>query len=297
MGNIIVPVDSRLYSTLKIGSNAFPFMYFQDDLSNFAQGFVNWHKQEEIEISYILEGSVKVCLLKEEHLLHAGDGFVIFPGALHSIQPVAGRPGRYSTLIFHPRLLTGYSGSFFDQTWYSPVLLRAGSYHALRDLTEDGDIRRLLLRLFALAGDSPKDAALDIQRSLQDVWILIAAHICSAEQNTSACAEDRRILDMIDYLRCHYAEKFSLAQMAEYIHISRGECCRYFKKMMGMTLTEYLIDYRLSKAAELLTDTQAGVAEIALQTGFCSPSSFSAEFRKKTGLTPTRYRLSAAKLA
>lgn len=293
MGNIIIPVDERMYSTLKITSSAFPFFLSHDDLSCFAQGFVNWHRQTEIEISYILEGSARVCLLKEEHLLRAGDSFIVLPHALHSIQPVPGEPCRYFTLIFSPSLLTGFPGSFFEQAWYTPFVTTVKGYHRLSGTPVSGAIHDHLFWIYAHDQDAEQETCLSIQRRLQDIWLLLVRHVFSAAPSAAPEDEDSRILQMIDDLRAHYSEKFSLTAMAERLHVSRGECCRYFKRMMGMTLTDYLNDYRLSKAAERLVLTQTSMSEIALATGFCSASHFSAEFRKKTGCTPSEYRAAA----
>ncbi|MCM1212740.1 MAG: AraC family transcriptional regulator [Blautia sp.] len=71
--------------------------------------------------------------------------------------------------------------------------------------------------------------------------------------------------------------------------MSRNECCRYFKHMMNMTITEYLLEYRLSKAAALLESSDLSITEIAGQTGFCDVSYFIKMFRRKTGSTPKAY--------
>ena len=65
------------------------------------------------------------------------------------------------------------------------------------------------------------------------------------------------------------------------------------QQRMGMTITEFLLDYRLSKAAQRLTLTRMSITSIAHAVGFHSASKFSEEFRKKTGQTPSAYRKSA----
>jgi len=94
---------------------------------------------------------------------------------------------------------------------------------------------------------------------------------------------------MINYLHEHYQEKFSLTGLAEHMSTSRNECCRYFKKIMNMTITEYLLEYRLSKAAELLSSNY-NITEIAERTGFCDTSYFIKLFKQKTGMTPKAYQ-------
>lgn len=287
MGNLVIPVDNNLYSTLKIGSEAFPFELFHDDLDNFSTGFVNWHKQKQIEISYVLEGSIKVCLLKEEHIITAGNAFIIFPEKLHSIQPVEKECGKYFTIIFDPCLITGYSGSYLEQTYYSPVLSSGKSYYFLPNLPR---FQNIFSDLFWICETDVMENQLSVQRKLQDVWISLFNSVFQSGNDSDNCTQDTKILQMIEYLRQNYADKFSLSAMADALHVSRGECCRFFKKMMGMTISDYLLEYRLTKATELLENTTVSITEIAHTVGFNSVSNFSALFKEKTGYTPRGYR-------
>lgn len=288
MGNIIIPVDDKLYATLSMQDESFPLVLSHDDLSNFAHGFVNWHRQTTLEISVILEGSVRVCLLRGEHRLRAGESFLVLPNTLHAVQPVANEAGRYVTLIFEPRLLTGFPGSFFDNAWYAPLVPACGGFVRLSGLPGWDAIRAHVAFACERAGHADAGAQLAVQRALQDAWRHIAPALAGLQD--AARREDRRIVEMTQYLRAHYAEKFSLDAMAAHLHVSRGECCRYFKRMMGMTITDYLLDYRLSHAAQQLAQTSLPVTQIAHASGFNSPSSFAQFFRKKTGLTPSAYR-------
>ncbi|MFQ7549686.1 MAG: hypothetical protein ACLRMZ_04495 [Blautia marasmi] len=59
MAEKCIPVDKELCSTLSFGTYSFPAEIFYDDLDEYANNFVNWHKQREVEISQILEGRLR----------------------------------------------------------------------------------------------------------------------------------------------------------------------------------------------------------------------------------------------
>lgn len=289
MGNIVIPVDDELYSTLTIGTESFPAETFSDDLQHFSQGFVNWHKQKEIEISYVIEGSVKVCVLEEECEISAGDAFIIFPDRLHSIQAGTKEGAKYATMIFHPCLLNGFAGSFFEQRYYTPVIQSERAYYGISKRVDTQDIFEDMGWIFANFAQGDQ---LAVQRRLQDIWIALSQHTFETEVCAEKRPQDIRILRMIEYLRENYDEKFSLSDMADAQNVSRGECCRFFKKMMGMTISDYLLEYRIAKSMELLASGNASITDIAHGVGFNSASNFAALFKQKTGETPSQYRKS-----
>jgi AraC family transcriptional regulator, regulatory protein of adaptative response / methylphosphotriester-DNA alkyltransferase methyltransferase len=88
----------------------------------------------------------------------------------------------------------------------------------------------------------------------------------------------------------HYHEKITLATLAEVGHGSPFHLQRIFKKMNGMTPTEYIQRIRVEKAVELLLTTKKSVTEIAADVGFPNTSYFITVFKKRTGHPPTEYR-------
>jgi len=288
MGNIFVPVDDTLYSTLPLGTPQFPFAIFHDDLAQYRDGFCNWHNQTSFEISLVLEGKVRVCLLEEEQVVPAGEAFAVMPDHLHAIKGEEGCAARYITMIVEPRLLYGYPGSFFDEAYCKPVWERNVGWFRIPQEPQLGPAFEAMTAVFN--GDaSTVEGKLAITHALQRLWMTLYEQVFSRVQR-SPQRQNTRILSMIEYLRNHYAEKFSLSHMAAEHHVSRGECCRYFRRMMGMTPTEYLTEYRVGISTQLLSTTELSVTEIAQAVGFGSGSSFAAVFRAKTGLSPSAYR-------
>ena len=284
-----IPIDGEMNAVVEY-DESFRFLFSQDDLSEYNKGFVNWHRQPTIEISVVCEGAVNVYVLQQEQTVTAGDGFIIMPGFLHSIRPAPGHDAaRYFTLIFHPEILYGFRGSYFDKAYYRPVADRNTPLFLLRK--EDAWTQEVFCELSQVAEHCPDTSPafrLKTQHILQDVWALFASAL-PAPETVRTPPNTRRILELVAYLHEHYAEKFSLASLAESVSMSRSECCRYFRRMMNMTITEYLLEYRLTKAAALLEASGLSITEIAGRTGFCDVSYFIKMFRQKTGITPKAY--------
>lgn len=94
----------------------------------------------------------------------------------------------------------------------------------------------------------------------------------------------------LQYISTHYGEDVSLEQIASSVNVSKSECLRGFKTCMNTTPYQYLTEYRLLKAAELLKTTDEPIGVIADRVGFRQVSHFGKCFKEKTGLSPSAYR-------
>jgi AraC family transcriptional regulator len=94
------------------------------------------------------------------------------------------------------------------------------------------------------------------------------------------------------YIEEHLAEQVPLATLAQLVRLSPFYFCRAFKQSFGMPPHRYHINRRIDHAKTLLAKPDPSVTEIGLAVGFSETSSFTASFRKVTGLTPTSYHRS-----
>ena len=286
-----IPTDSELNAIVPF-DETFRFFLSKDNLDEYDKGFVNWHKQPSIEISIVYEGAVSVCVLEQEQIVSAGDGFFIMPGYLHSIRSAPGfKNAKYYTLIFYPEILYGTKGNYYDKAYYQPLEDCKTPFfmfsHKSAWTKEIFDKLRWIADNYI---DSSPKYRLETQHILQDVWFLFATHLLDNAKHSLSTHDSRKILLFINYLHEHYQEKFSLDSLSKQMSMSRNECCRYFKKMMNMTISDYLLEYRLSKAMTLLSSTEYNITEIAELTGFCDSSFFIKMFKQKTSITPNAYR-------
>ena len=85
-------------------------------------------------------------------------------------------------------------------------------------------------------------------------------------------------------------QKMTVEDAALACNYSSSHFMRWFKEMTGTSYIEYLIEYRLGKAAQELKITNDTVLEIAQRTGFENIANFNRLFKKRFGITPSLFR-------
>lgn len=91
-----------------------------------------------------------------------------------------------------------------------------------------------------------------------------------------------------DYIKSNYMRKISVKNMADAINLNSRYLSRIFKKEKGVTIQEYILKQKFSKAKKLLT-MGISVSETALMVGYNDPFTFSKIFKKHMGVAPSEY--------
>ncbi|MBQ7841238.1 MAG: helix-turn-helix transcriptional regulator [Lachnospiraceae bacterium] len=95
----------------------------------------------------------------------------------------------------------------------------------------------------------------------------------------------------ISYITMHYSEQITLEDLANHCSISKQQLIRYFNNAFHTTPVNYITDFKLSRAKELLFyHPDISIKEIAAELGFDNQHYFSRVFTKKNGETPSQYR-------
>src|SRR5262249_16255210 len=111
------------------------------------------------------------------------------------------------------------------------------------------------------------------------------------ERGGLASWQQRRVAEFID---AHLRDDVPLAALAGIARLSPFHFARAFKKSFGMPPHRYHVMRRMIRAKALLGEPARSVTEIAFEVGFRELSSFTAAFRKQTGVSPTQYRRGTA---
>lgn len=90
-------------------------------------------------------------------------------------------------------------------------------------------------------------------------------------------------------LNSKYANKWTVASMADYCKLSESYFSHTFRKRMGVSPMHYLNNQRIEKAKDFLLSNSMTIASIAHLVGFDDPLYFSRVFKKYTGISPQMY--------
>lgn len=94
-----------------------------------------------------------------------------------------------------------------------------------------------------------------------------------------------------DYINEHLFEPLTVDNLSIKIGLNRKSLNQYFKNDMGVNLSEYILNKRLSEAAYMLTNSDMSICAIGELLQFSSQSHFTDKFKKQYGITPLQYRL------
>lgn len=100
----------------------------------------------------------------------------------------------------------------------------------------------------------------------------------------------RRMQQISTYVMGHYVHAIALEDIAAEVGMNRSAFCSYFKRIKGMTFSQFVTQYRLNTACELLKHSQKQVSEICFMVGFNDLPHFVRVFTKAIGIPPLKYR-------
>ncbi len=247
---------------------------------------MRWY--EELRFLYVLEGSVEIQMLNGAVSLAAGQGIFINQNVIHLVKGMEGC--HYGSFFVPVYLLEFYGGSpvreLVERLAGEP-LLPVYVFHGGQRWHEQAldCLRRLCLM------ESEKSALYpyEVLVQLVSLWLAMQKNIVfSAGKRKSVSAV--RMQKFLYFIGQHYREDVLLEELAASAGVSKSECLRCFKRSLNTTPYKYLMDYRISVAADLLWNTDRQIGEIAVLAGFDKASYFGKCFRERIGCTPKEFR-------
>ena len=282
----------ELNEHVRHGTSVFPFAAYIWEPQKFSSRVpLHWHK--EMELVRFSRGTFKISVDMND-LVVENEAFLLLPGnVMHTFElpPEC----EESAIVFDPRMLvmTHYDevqSEIFDALLSSnipipPVITpehpvfrridRLYRYCARHGATQNASHRLLI-----------KAKLLEIIALYHEYGLLSRKE---SAQNTVQTKQDK-LKDLLNYIDTHFAGPMTIKDASVRMGVTDQYFCRYFRRVTGMSFTEYLGDLRLRRAAKEIELTSRAISDIAFDNGFENAGYFFKSFKNKFGVTPLRYR-------
>ncbi|MEX0774627.1 MAG: AraC family transcriptional regulator [Phycisphaeraceae bacterium] len=94
----------------------------------------------------------------------------------------------------------------------------------------------------------------------------------------------------IQHIAAHLSQPLHNPTLARLCHLSESQLVRQFRKVLGQTPAQYILDRRVTHAAQALTFSDETIDQIARRFGFCDRYYFTRAFARRMGVPPAAYR-------
>lgn len=251
---------------------------------------LHWHKA--MELFYVEQGQLLYSTPSCQILFPAGSGGLVNSNVPHSTTAYAFENGhRRMHHLFDPSIISGAPGSRFEKTYVLP-LVAAPNIQIIPFFPNNSDHLDLLEKIRCSFHFSSQESGyeLQIRTILSEIWLQI---LDRADLQIKPHQDNRNqpelLKKMILFVQDHYDTKITTKDLANAVGISEHLCCRLFQKCLHTTPKEYITNYKLSIAYQMLAQTNNSITSISNMCAM-DVSHFSQLFRKTTGYTPLEYR-------
>ena len=236
------------------------------------------HARNHYLFHYVIAGRGVLLANEQEYPITAGHGFLIVPGQITTYRADEEAPWEYVWLEFdglraHESLnLAGISGARPVYTPRSP---------------KDG--RLLQEQMMYIVNHSDASVIHLIGHGYLFLDRLVQSS-AGRQEGRERRLRDFYIKEALVFIDRNYQRDISIEEIAEVCGLNRSYFGKIFRDAVGKSPQEFLISYRMTKAAELLKLTELSINDISNAVGYPNQLHFSRAFKKTYGIPPRQWR-------
>ena len=223
---------------------------------------------------YITGGSLEIRLENATHYANPGTFFIISPGTTHFHLTQDNQQVEYLWIHF-----TGNNSrnliEHFELDTNKPLFV--GIHHYMYESWQR------LFNAFILNDKYFLDISSAI---LTEILAQFSRYLRYPSHNNS-------LLKSISYIHKHFSTDIKINYLAKMENLSETHYRALFKKLTGVSPTDYITQRRIESALKLLENPNISIADVALKSGYNDQYYFIKVFKKNTGITPGKYRKNA----
>ena len=287
--------DDTMRELFEYPDPSFPFVVWSGDFQSFADKTIVYHWHKEFEYGVLLSGELDYYIDGQHIHAQKGEAVFINSNIIHMAKHTTPSEINIFTVSFLPSLfVNGEKGTVYKK-YFQPTLQSGIKGFCITPATHNGKaILELLYKLIDIDKNSPNDYELLCLTIVSRLWSITLKFIQEHEHEFVPLHREHnnegKAKEILRYIHEHYKENIRIETLAQKTYISRSEVFRCFQKYTGQNPIEYLNEYRLAHAVNMLLETDKTVTQIALECGFSSSSYFGKVFKSKYAISPTQFK-------
>lgn len=250
------------------------------------------HYHDELEIIYCISGSGCILIGGESYVITSKDSIIILPDQVHSIESIT-EPFEYFNILFKFSMIESEREDNFIYQQYM-VPFAKGSVSVPYIIKRDSHLyEQLSPHILPLIDEGKEISILLIKSHLYAIIDILNSIAVPIDKKSNSNYKTNEFLrQAVQYINDYYSEKVKISEVSAFCGYSSSHFMKLFKDLTGISFSQYLVRFRLEKAARLLRSTDKSIINIATLCGFFNASYFTRAFIKQYQSTPSEYRSS-----
>lgn len=251
----------------------------------------HWH--EAVEVVYSLEDGLCIGVNHEVYTLNSSDILIINGGDVHYFLPHP-NPVNRIILLFDSSFFESFASVLKDKRFAQTYLTQSNSPKRCNGFSIHQILKNHILEILNEYEKKIEGYQLLLKARLFDILVVLLRNMpveaYSPYEKVRHQNRLERLQQVFHFVEQNYERHISLNEVAAIANFSVFHFSRFFKETTGMTFIQYINNFRVTKAEELLRHTNDTITDVSFKSGFGSIKTFNRIFKEIKNCTPSEYR-------
>jgi AraC-like DNA-binding protein len=263
---------------------------WQIDRENMGPRTIPWHYHPECELLLVQRGNLDIDLSDESYAITEGDVFILGNSQLHRDRNI-GQSLNYIVLQFDLH-------TFFDQSTIpylqyfneTKVPLSAMNYVFRENVEARNAAADCIQQIHQEALRKESGYELAVNMLIKKLLLILIRNDTRGLLANQDRVERIRLKPVLDFVESHIDDRIAVEEASRLANMSYYYFVKFFKKIMGLSFTEYVNFRKIKRAEQLLLTRDLSVTEVGDQIGMANMAHFYKMFKRFNGCSPKEFQ-------
>jgi AraC-like DNA-binding protein/quercetin dioxygenase-like cupin family protein len=253
-------------------------------------GSINWHYHPECELLLVQAGRLEIDLSDESYTMESGDVVILGNSQLHRDRNTG---GLLDYIVLQFDLHTFFDQSTIPYLQYfneTKVPLSAMNYVFRQNPKANEEAAACIREIHKEALQKESGYELAVNLLIKKLLLILIRNDTRGLLADQDRVERIRLKPVLDYVESNIDNRFAVEDACRLANMSYYYFVKFFKKIMGLSFTEYVNLRKIKRAEQLLLTRDLSVTEVGDQIGMANMAHFYKMFKRFNGCSPKEFQ-------